>query len=504
MKKIKLFKPILFIFAAGSASTHLFAAEASKPNVILIFSDDQRYNTIHALGNEAIQTPNLDRLAKEGTSFSRAYMMGSMMPGTCVPSRAMLLSGRSLFRLDGKGHNIPPSHVTIPEALKENEYYTYWVGKSHQTASSMGRIFDGGDRNYGYHGPYRAYDHYLMAVHDFDPEGKFNGPRYIYRKDAEGNEVKTEVNGENFARMKAVKDKESAFFHTSEVFSTGAVNFLEAYDKDQPFFMYLAYHAPHDPRNAPKRFHEMYPPENIELPPSFMNSHPFDQGSLLIRDEKLAGFPRNEDEIKRHISDYYAIISHMDDQIGRVLQSLKETGLEKNTIVVFVADSGLALGNHGLMGKQNLYDAGGVHVPLVFKGPGIPKGKIRDALCYTFDIMPTICELTGSAIPASCDGKSLADIISNDTESIYDYLYFAYEDTQRAVQGERYKLIEYAYNGSRHTQLFDMQEDMDELHNLAKDPEYTDLIAELREKMIELAQVYDDRIDIEKFLSNTE
>jgi arylsulfatase A-like enzyme len=462
--------------------------------VILIFSDDQRFNTIRALGNGEIQTPNLDRLVAEGTSFTRAYMMGSMTPATCVPSRAMLLSGRSLFQIDQNGRNIPPEHVTIPEALKLNGYDTYWVGKSHQTQSTMGRIFDGGDRNYGYHGPFRAYDHYLMAVHDFDPEGKFTGPLYIYRRGADGEEIKTEVNEEIFAKMKEVEDKESAFFHTSEVFSIGAVNFLKDYDDEQPFFMYLAYHAPHDPRNAPKLFHEMYPPDKTKLPPNFMKKHPFDQGALELRDERLARLPREESEIRQHLSDYYAIISHMDEQIGRVLETLKETGLEKNTIVIFTSDSGLAVGNHGLMGKQNLYDAGGVHVPLIFRGPGIPKGETRDAKCYTFDVMPTICEMTGSVIPGSCEGKSLAGIVHDDMGTTYDYLYFAYSNTQRAIQGDRYKLIEYEYKGKRHTQLFDLKVDIDEVKNQAQDPNSKEIIVLLREKMSEYSKMFGDNL----------
>ena len=463
-----------------------------KPNVVLIFSDDQRFDTIAALGNDVIRTPHLDSLVREGTSFTRAYMMGSMSGATCIPSRAMLLSGRSLFRLDGNGRNIPPNHTTIPEALRGNGYYTYWVGKSHQAASSMGRMFDGGDRCYGYHGPYRDYNHYLMGVHDFDPTGKFDGPLYIYRRGPQGQERKTLLTRDNFKEMKASLDKEADFFHTSEVFTTGAVDFLNCYQQDKPFFLYLAYHAPHDPRNAPKRFHAMYPPEDIPLPPSFLPEHPFDQGALRIRDEKLAGFPRRPDEIRKHLADYYAIISHMDEQIGRVLRALKETGLDENTLVIFSGDSGLAVGNHGLMGKQNLYDAGGIHVPLILKGPGISRAQKRDALCYLFDVMPTICELTDTPIPASCDGKSLATAIRGSDGPFRDYQYFAYTDTQRAVQDKRYKLIEYAHDGRRHTQLFDLQTDPHETRNLVDQEGYAEHRSRLKTQLQRLKKTYGD------------
>ncbi len=465
----------------------------NKPNVLLIFSDDQRFNTIHALGNDIISTPNLDSLVRQGTSFTRAYMMGSMSGATCIPSRAMLLSGRSLFRLDGHGRNIPPQHITIPEALHDNGYYTYWVGKSHQSQSSMGRMFDGGERCYGFHGPYRDYNHYLMGTHDFDPSGKFDGPLYIYKKGPRGQEVKTLLARENFREMKATPNKEKEFFHTSEVFTTGAVNFLKSYDRKKPFFLYLAYHAPHDPRNAPKRFHDMYPPEKIPLPKSFMPAHAFDQGSLKIRDEKLAGFPRKPEEIKKHLSDYYAIISHMDEQIGIVLKALKENGLDENTLIVFSGDSGLALGNHGLMGKQNLYDAGGIHVPLIFKGPKIPTGQKRDALCYLFDVMPTICDLTDNPTPPTSDGKSLVNVIRDNKNKPYTYQYFAYTDTQRAVQDERFKLIEYAHKGKRFTQLFDLNTDPHELRNLIDNPQYSQHKDRLKAKLKHLKQKYRDK-----------
>ena len=466
----------------------LVAAEpvAKKPNVILIFSDDQRADTIHALGNDTIHTPNLDRLVREGTSFSNAYMMGAMTGATCVPSRAQLLSGRSVFRLQGIGRVIPENHATIPETLKAQGYATYWVGKSHQKQSSMGRMFDGGDRCYGYHGPYRAYDHYLMAVQDFDPNGKFDAPRYIYKKDADGREVKTEVNREIFSQWKRIKDKESEFFHTSEVFSTGAVKFLKSYKKEQPFFMYLAYHSPHDPVNAAKRFHELYPPEKMSLPVNFMKQHPFDNGELQIRDEKLAAIPRVEREIKQQISNYYAIISQMDEQIGRVLKALDETGLAENTIIIFSSDSGLALGSHGLMGKQNVYEDT-AKVPLIMAGPGIPKGN-SDALAYTMDLFPTICDLVGAPIPQGLDGESLVPVIDGEEPEVRKTLFYAYRNVQRAVRNDRWKIIRYPE--IKRTQLFDLKNDPDETKDLSGSPEQAERI----KKMMDLMQQWQTRL----------
>jgi arylsulfatase A-like enzyme len=237
----------------------------------------------------------------------------------------------------------------------------------------------------------------------------------------------------------------------------------------------------------------MYRPEEIPLPPNFLPEHPFDQGALRIRDEKLAGFPRKPDEIRKHIADYYAIISHMDEQIGRVLEALEDTGLDESTLIVFSGDSGLAVGNHGLMGKQNLYDASGVHVPLIFKGPGIPRGQRRDALCYLFDVLPTLCDLTDTAIPASCDGRSLAAVVAGDERAVRDHQYFAYTDTQRAVQDERYKLIEYSHKGKRYSQLFDLRDDPHETRNLIDQPRYSEHRDRLRAQLQRLKKRYGDK-----------
>ena len=157
-----------------------------------------------------------------------------------------------------------------------------------------------------------------------------------------------------------------------------AIDFIDKMDSDQPFFTYVSFLAPHDPRVMPERFKEMYKPEDMELPPNFMGGHPFDNGALHIRDEELAAFPRNPEEVKEHIAEYYAMITHLDYEIGRVIQKLEEKGLLENTIVVFAGDNGLAVGQHGLFGKQSCYEHSN-RVPLIFAGPGIPQGEKRDA-----------------------------------------------------------------------------------------------------------------------------
>jgi len=225
----------------------------------------------------------------------------------------------------------------------------------------------------------------------------------------------------------------------------------------------------------------MYEPARIALAQNVMAEHPFDNGEMQIRDEKLAAWPRTPEEIRRHIADYYAMITHVDAQIERVLGALEETGESGNTIIVFSADNGLAVGRHGLMGKQNLYEHS-VHVPLIIFGPGIPRGKRRDGLCYVHDVYPTLCELAGVTVPASVRSKSLVPMLRGNKE-VRNSLFFAYKDIQRGLRDERYKLIEYLVKGKRHTQLFDLQKDPWELKNLADDSRYTQRLRQLRKKL---------------------
>lgn len=485
-------------FAAVSASAlsmlpscasmrQILRAEKKRPNIIFFFSDDQRFDTIAALGNEHIITPNLDWIVRNGIAFTNAYMMGGMTGATCVPSRAMLLSGRGLFGLDEKGKTIPPEHTTLPEVLRKVGYTTFHTGKWHNDRQSLARGFSGGAMIFGL-GGYLT-DHFRMPVHDFDPTGEYRRDRAYL---AAGSDAKL--------RLPVSKTSKKGI-HSSRLFSNAVIDLLSDYKDDRPFFIYLAYHAPHDPRHAPKRYHDMYNPDQIPLPKNFLAAHPFDNGELRVRDEKLAPWPRTPKVIRQHIADYYAIITHMDAQIGRVLKVLKETRLAENTIIVFAADSGLAVGQHGLMGKQNLYEASGVHVPLIFSGPGIPKGQKRDALCYLLDVFPTLCELADVTIPSSVEGKSLVPVMRSSKQQVRETLYFAYRDFQRAVRDRRYKLIEYVvapskrnnWKSTRQTQLFDLLSDPDEMTNLADDPAYAGQLKRLRKEMVRLKDQTGDR-----------
>jgi len=433
-------------------------ATRDRPNILFFFTDDQRFDTIQALGCTDIATPNLDGLVARGTSFRNAYIMGGTCGAVCMPSRAMLMTGRTLFHLDDRGQTIPEDHVMLPEALRQDGYSTFGTGKWHNSPAAYARCFtDGGMVFFG-----GMDDHWNVAACDFDPDGEY--PQEARR------------------RRKGT--------HSSELFSDEAVRFLSEHQGDAPFFMYVAYMAPHDPRTMPRKYLDMYDPAEIPLPENFLPEHPFDNGELAVRDEKLAAFPREPDEIRQHLAEYYAMITHADAEMGRVLDALRESGHSEDTIVVFAGDNGLALGRHGLMGKQNMYEHS-VHVPLVMSGPGIPEGEERPARCYLLDIYPTLCEMSGTPIPDSVEGKSLVPVLEDPALVGRETLLFAYRDLQRSVSDGRHKLIEYVVDGVRTTQLFDLQADPLEMHDLAGDRARSGQVEEFRGKL----RVWRDELD---------
>jgi arylsulfatase A-like enzyme len=254
---------------------------------------------------------------------------------------------------------------------------------------------------------------------------------------------------------------------SSEVFADTAVRFLRGQKGDQPFFMYVAFTAPHDPRTPPKKFRDLYPPAKLALPKNYLPQHMFDNGEMTVRDEKLAPWPRTPETIRTNLADYYGMITHLDEQIGRILAALAETGRADNTLVIFAGDNGLALGSHGLLGKQNLYEHS-VRVPLVIRGPGIQRGLRSEALCYLLDLFPTVCELAGVAIPATVEGQSLAPVLQGKAAKGRQSIYCAYGNVQRSVRDERWKLI--CYTHINKAQLFDLQTDPIEMNDLIAVP----------------------------------
>ncbi len=444
-----------------------------KPNILFFFTDDQRFDTIRALGNDQIFTPNLDALAERATTFTHAHIPGGTCGAVCMPSRAMLHTGRTLFHIDGEGQEIPPGHITLGECLRSAGYTTFGTGKWHNGRSAYARSFSGGDEIFfGGMG-----DHWNVPAYRFDPTGRYDS-KCPYVADPFRS---------NTTEFKDC-DHIEAGKHSTDLFVDAAVRFVDQHNNADPFFMYISLMAPHDPRTMPQAFLEMYDPESITLPANFLIEHPIDTGALAIRDELLAAFPRNPDEIKRHIAEYYAMISHLDHAFGRLIRILRKSGQFENTIIVFAGDNGLAVGQHGLMGKQNLYDHS-VRVPLIFAGPGIPEGEQRESLVYLLDIFPTLCDLTSTCIPGSVEGKSLVPCLNDRNADVHTSLYLAYADSIRGVTDGHHKLIEYACGN---TQLFDLSNDPLEMADISNDNASSVVLAQMHQNLLDLSEKWDD------------
>lgn len=451
-----------------------------QPNVLLFITDDQRFDTLGALNNDQILTPNLDYLVRNGTTFTNAHIMGGSHEAVCMPSRAMMHTGRTLFHLQQEGQDIPADHVMLGEYLGQNGYRRFGTGKWHNGPSSFARSFSGGAEIF-FGG---MDDHWNAPLCDYDPTGAYPPPRE-HRWDPGTGEVETiEQSFDHVHRGR----------HSTDLFADAAAGFLTEGAPEAPFFLYVAFMAPHDPRTMPQSFLNLYDPARIRLPDNFLAVHPFDNGEMRVRDERLAPVPRRPEEIRRHIAEYYAMITHLDAGIGRVLDGLKASGEFENTIIVHTADHGLALGRHGLMGKQNNYEHS-VHIPLILSGPGIPRGALRDSLCYNIDIFPTLCELLGLNIPPTVEGRSLAPVLADASASTRDTLLHAYRGVQRSARDRRYKLIEYVVGGRRHTQLFDLQEDPDETFDISERRESEAIIERLRTELGRWRTELDDPYD---------
>lgn len=414
---------------------------AQPPNIVFIFADDQRADTIAALGNPVIKTPNLDRLVKRGVAFTRAYMQGGNGGATCVPSRAMLLSGRSLAQIDEK----LLKHQTWPHAFGAAGYATFATGKWHNGPPSISKSFQQAKALFvgGMVNPLKA------PTSDMLPTGKLTpgkvGPKHLCE----------EATDETLA-------------------------FLKSQDGKQPFFSYLAFDGPHDPHIVPEGFPIDYAPASIPLPPNFLPQHPFDNGEMVIRDEQLLPWPRKQADIQTMLAEYYRYISFLDVQVGRVLDAVDASPYAANTIIVYAADSGVARGSHGLIGKQNLYEHS-MRVPLIVAGPGIAADKRSEALCYLFDVLPTLGKLCGVATPSGSNGREFAAVLKDPSQSARPFLMFGYKSIQKALSDGRWKLIRYPHVDR--TQLFDLQTDPYETKDLSALPEHAERIKAMLAKL---------------------
>lgn len=453
---------------AVAAGSMMGAVAAEKPNILFIFADDYAYDCLHAHGNARVETPNLDKLVARGTSFSQAYNSGAWDGAVCVASRRMMMTGMQIWDAQKAKLGYMVKHKKMfPNRLQRAGYTTYFSGKWHvgpeqfcrDTWENVAHVRPGmPDQT-----EVRYQRNFTPGEDDWDPaDPKFGGFW-------EGGT------------------------HWSEVLAQDSEQFFDVVkEKDDPFCMMLCFNAAHDPRQAPKEYQDKYPYDSIEVPKNFLETYPYEIGSNKCRDEQLAPFPRTEHSIKVNLSEYYAIISFMDTQIGRILDALEKSGKADNTYIIFTADHGLAVGQHGLVGKQNMYEHS-VRAPWIIAGPGVPAGKTVDTPIYIQDAMATCLDVAG----AEMDGvafESVLPLLNAEANEERD-MYSSFISYQRTVISGKYKLIVYPH--LKEELLFDLDADALEMHNLAKNPEYAAVLGKMRVKLGEQMEKMNDPLDLE-------
>jgi arylsulfatase A-like enzyme len=422
---------LLCVVVAG----HSVGADDERPNFLVIVTDDQSPFTLAAYGNAVCRTPNIDRLAATGMTFDAAYHMGSWVGAVCVPSRTMLMTGRTLWHIPNYNNEPPP----------------------------------GGDLT---HVPADLADNSLAAI--------FNRAGYdTFRTCKEGNSY---LPGDSlFTVLHEQSMRGGTPGTSSEWHGDQAVEFLQqrAASGDQdPFLMFLGFSHPHDTRDGTPDLLERYgaynatePPTEVNplappLPMNYLPAHPFPHGHPMLRDEEeVSGVltSRSEATVRNEIGREYACIELIDMQIGRVLAQLEEMGELDNTYIVFTSDHGIAVGRHGLMGKQNLYEHTW-RVPMIVVGRGIEPGSRARGNIYLLDLLPTLCDLARIQIPETVEGASFALVLGGLGDRVRDVLYGCYcggtLPGMRSVRIGDWKLIKYdVMEGTvRETQLFNLAE----------------------------------------------
>ncbi len=467
---------VLFISSCGLQQDRL--GEVEKPNILFLFTDDQRYSTVHAIGGEDVLTPNMDKLAEAGVSFSHSYNMGAWHGAVCVASRAMLNTGLSVWHAKKAEPNfteLVANRQFWSQQMNDLGYETYFSGKWHVKASAQ-ELFD-------------QVKHVRPGMPNQTPAG-------YHRPQNEDDQNWLPWDTVHGGFWKGGK-------HWSEVLADDAIEFLEkAATSDKPFFMYLAFNAPHDPRQSPKSYVELYPVGDQKLPESFLAEYPYKDSigcSVNLRDEALAPMPRTEYAIKINQQEYFAIISHTDTQFGKILEALERTGKADDTYILYTADHGLGVGHHGLVGKQNMYDHS-VRVPLIVSGPGVPTNTVRSQQVYLQDVMPTVLELAGGEPSAQNEFNSLLPLIRKaNADSPYEAIYGCYMNLQRMVRTDKYKLI--VYPKVPVLRLYDVETDPMEMVDLADDPAYAQVLKDMQDLLVHQQELMDDPLNISSLLS---
>lgn len=452
--------------------------QKKRPNFLFVLVDDQSPFDLKVYNaNSILETPTISKLAKDGVVFDQARHMGSMNGAVCTPSRHMIMSGRTVW-------NLPPSaefqKKTTPHEIDAQTIGAVFNRAGYKTMRTCkkGNSYPGANRQF-------------TVVKDATKRGG------------------TEETG--------------SAWHSKQV-----LEYLgereQTLEKD-PFFIYFGFSHPHDKRNGTPELLEKYGAVNHkdpntlpelnakqpQLPPNYLEKHPFHHGHPKLRDEeRVSGVWKNRDEntIRNELGREFACDENIDIQLNKVLKKLDAMGELDNTYIIYTADHGMAIGRHGLQGKQNLYEHTW-RVPFIVKGPGVPSGKRVEGNVYLLDLLPTLCELAEIKVPSTVDGKSFVSVLKGEKENVRDVMYGVYaggtKPGMRSVKKGDWKLIKYDVLGGtvRKTQLFNLLENPNEYlpehkrtnpmeTNLANNPKYAAKLAEMEILLLEQMKLHND------------
>ncbi|MFT4031936.1 MAG: sulfatase [Siphonobacter sp.] len=495
---------IITLFAASVAFGSAWAQQ--RPNVIFIFSDDHAYQAISAYGNKLVQTPNIDRIAKEGALLTNNVVTNSI----CGPSRATLLTGKfshkNGYKLNERKFDI--DQPVFSEELQKNGYQTAWVGKMHLGALPHG--FD-----------------YLEIL---PGQGQYYSPDFITEK---GDTV-------------SYKGQ-----YVTNVITDRSVNWLEHRDQSKPFFMVVGHKATHREWLPDVQDLGAYDDITFPIPASFYDTYEGREAaakqdmsiektmrlkedlkvhtdydkvtrygiynrftpeqkkayidyyenkiSKEFDEKKLSGKALAEWKYQRYLKDYLATAKSLDRNIGRLLDYLDKTGLSKNTVVVYASDQGFYMGEHGWFDKRFIYEES-LKTPFVIRYPGVIKpGTKVNQLVSNIDWAPTVLDITGTSIPKDIQGESFLPLLKAQKPAWRDAAYYHYYEFPQphhvyphfGVRTDRYTLVHF-YGDINTWELFDLQKDPQQLHNLYGQKGYEKITAELKTKLKDLIVKYDD------------
>jgi uncharacterized sulfatase len=462
----------LVIAAVLMQATAVFAAPA-RPNVLFIAVDDMN-NDLGCFGHALVRSPGIDRLAERGVRFERAYCQFPL----CSPSRSSLLTGlrpdsTRVFDLRYHFRQDRPDVVTLPQMFLQNGYYVTRVGKMYHY---------GNPGDIGTNG----LDDRASWGERFNPAGR---DKTALEPDIMNYTPKRGLGSAMaFLADKTGTDPE----HTDGKVADQAIRLMEQH-KEKPFFIAAGFYRPHCPWVTPKKYFDLYPLDRISLPaitPKVLEDYP---ELALASTKPWPHFGVTTDQARECKQAYYASISFVDAQIGRLLDAVDRLGLRENTIIVFWSDHGYHLGEHGLWFKQSCFEES-AKVPLIIAAPGRKTvGRACARTVELVDLYPTLAELAGLTPPKHVEGHSLRPLL-DDPQAKWDHA--AYTQVQRgadpghSVRTERWRYTEWAFD-AKGQELYDHDNDPQELHNLAGDAKYAEIVAQMKAL---LKQVHPERV----------